>query len=393
MPRRPWIGIHPSQYSTTWRNVTGPPAPPIRIGGCGVATGFGQLHDGEKLTNSPSNDASSCVHSSRIASTFSRVTARRRFGSTPWCSISSSFQPTPMPSDTRPSDSEVERGDRLGLDDRVVLGDERDAGAEAQPLRHRRRGGEGDERVERAAVLLGQLRAAGPRRAPARRDVGVLGDPQRLEAAVLQLASPGGRAGSRGRSGRSARRCASAATVRRPSPTAPDARTSRRRLPCGASTGCPAVPGRPLLTRPPDGGRARWRVKARGALSAHPWSVNRNGSGGWRPSRGWSAVQSGGDRSVCSANLMLSVPPRKIAPRFVRQVPEDLSASMIPRPRGGVKGRQSAASAGRARRRPRRGSASAAACPGTFSAGTGSSALGDRRPALDARCRGSPGAG
>ena len=98
MPRRPWIGIHPSQYSTTWRNVTGPPAPPMRIGGCGVATGLGQLHDGEKLTNSPSKDASSSVHSARIASTFSRVTARRRFGSTPWCSISSSFQPTPMPS-------------------------------------------------------------------------------------------------------------------------------------------------------------------------------------------------------------------------------------------------------------------------------------------------------
>ena len=38
-----------------------------------------------------------------------------------------------------------------------MLGDERDAGAEAQPLRHGRRGGEGDERVERAAVLLGQL--------------------------------------------------------------------------------------------------------------------------------------------------------------------------------------------------------------------------------------------
>ena len=48
-------------------------------------------------------------------------------------------------------------------------------------------GGEGDERVEGAAVLLGQLGSAGPRRAPARRDVGVLGDPERLEAAGLQL--------------------------------------------------------------------------------------------------------------------------------------------------------------------------------------------------------------
>ena len=89
----------------------------------------------------------------------------------------------------------------------------------------------------------------------------------------------------------------------------PDAPTSRRQQPCGASTGCRAVPDRSLGACPPDGGRARWRVKA-------PWrhvcaSVvrDRNGSGGRRSSRGWSAVQSGGERSVCSANLMLSVPP------------------------------------------------------------------------------------
>ena len=48
MLRRPWIGIQPSQYSTTWRNVTGPPAPPMMIGGCGSHTGLGQLHDGRE---------------------------------------------------------------------------------------------------------------------------------------------------------------------------------------------------------------------------------------------------------------------------------------------------------------------------------------------------------
>ncbi len=142
MPRRPWIGIQPSQYSTMWRNVTGPPAPPMMIGGCGSLTGFGQLHDGGKLTYSPSNEASSCVHSSRIASTFSRATERRRLGSTPWCSISSSFQPTPMPSSEAAAGQQVERGDRLGQHDRVVLGDERDAGPEPQPLGHRGRRGQ-----------------------------------------------------------------------------------------------------------------------------------------------------------------------------------------------------------------------------------------------------------
>ena len=102
MLRRPWIGIQPSQYSTTWRNVTGPPAPPMMIGGCGSLTGFGQLHDGENCTCSPSKEASSSVHSARMARTCSRAIARRSAGSTPWCSISSTFHPTPMPTSTRP---------------------------------------------------------------------------------------------------------------------------------------------------------------------------------------------------------------------------------------------------------------------------------------------------
>ena len=134
MLRRPWIGIHPSQYSTTWRNVIGPPAPPMMIGGCGLATGLGQLHDGEKLTYSPSNDASSCGPQLAHGQDVLASDGRRRAGSTPWCSISSSFQPTPMPSSTA-AGQVVERGDRLGLDDRVVLGDERDAGARAAAAR------------------------------------------------------------------------------------------------------------------------------------------------------------------------------------------------------------------------------------------------------------------
>ena len=51
--------------------------------------------------------------------------------------------------------------------------------------RRHRRGREGDERVEAAAVLVRQLAAAGVGRAPARRDVGVLGEPHGVEAALL----------------------------------------------------------------------------------------------------------------------------------------------------------------------------------------------------------------
>src|SRR5437870_5747840 len=45
---------------------------------------------------------------------------------------------------------------------------------------------EGDERVVAVPVLLRQGRAAGPRAAPARRDVRVLREPHRLEAALLE---------------------------------------------------------------------------------------------------------------------------------------------------------------------------------------------------------------
>jgi hypothetical protein len=81
---------------------------------------------------------------------------------------------------------QVERGHRLGGHHRVPLGGEQDAGAHPQPLRGGGDRGEGHQRVEAAPVLLGELRVAGGRRRPpAGGDVGVLGQPERLEAALL----------------------------------------------------------------------------------------------------------------------------------------------------------------------------------------------------------------
>ena len=65
----------------------------MMMGGCGRCTGFGQLQLFSKSTNSPWNSASSFVHSCFIARIFSRTSLRRVFGSTPWFSISSWFQP------------------------------------------------------------------------------------------------------------------------------------------------------------------------------------------------------------------------------------------------------------------------------------------------------------
>ena len=53
---------------------------------------------------------------------------------------------------------QVERGDLLGRDDRVPLGEEEDAGADPQPsVVAAAAAVERDERVERALVLVGQV--------------------------------------------------------------------------------------------------------------------------------------------------------------------------------------------------------------------------------------------
>src|SRR5205807_2412739 len=75
-----------------------------------------------------------------------------------------------------PAPREVVEGRHLlGQDDRIALSDEGDAGAEPQALRDGGAGTEGDERIERPPVLVGEGAARRVGRAPAGRDVGVLG--------------------------------------------------------------------------------------------------------------------------------------------------------------------------------------------------------------------------
>ena len=79
----------------------------------------------------------------------------------------------------------VEAGDLFGGLDRVALNYEANAGGNLEVLRREGRGCQRDEGVERMPVVLGQLAAAGPRTLTADRDVGMLGDPQRLESGTL----------------------------------------------------------------------------------------------------------------------------------------------------------------------------------------------------------------
>jgi hypothetical protein len=86
-----------------WANIFGPAAPPMRTRGRGFWIGLGHCQEGSKRTNSPEKDATSFAQSACIASIFSRTSSRRRFGSMPWFSISSWFQPKPIPKTKRPS--------------------------------------------------------------------------------------------------------------------------------------------------------------------------------------------------------------------------------------------------------------------------------------------------
>src|SRR5262245_24141105 len=98
------IGIQPSPNSTTRSNVVAP-SPPMRIGGCGFCSGLGSAQILSKLTKSPWNFGSFLVQISFIASTRSRSRRQRDLNAVPWFSISSAFQPPPIPNSTRPPES------------------------------------------------------------------------------------------------------------------------------------------------------------------------------------------------------------------------------------------------------------------------------------------------
>ena len=104
----------------------------------------------------------------------------------PCASISSAFQPPPMPNRKPSAAHLIDRGDQLRRLDRIALDDQADAGGDLQPLGGGRGRGQGDERIHHVVVALRQFAAAGRRGAPRHRDVRVLRCPQRIETTLLQ---------------------------------------------------------------------------------------------------------------------------------------------------------------------------------------------------------------
>ena len=86
---------------------------------------------------------------------------------------------------------EVDGGDLLGGDDGVPLDDEADARPEQEPFGAGGQRPEDHEGIGGAAELVGDAVAAGGDGLGEGGDVGVLGDEQRLEAAVLQRPAEG----------------------------------------------------------------------------------------------------------------------------------------------------------------------------------------------------------
>ena len=120
-----------------------------------------------------------------IASTRSRMIANRRAGSVPWFRISSRFQPAPTPNSSRPPVSRSRLADLLRGHDRVALDHQADPGAELDPLGRRAGRHQGDERVVDVRVLARQLVAGRVGGLARGRDMGVVGEEQRLERALL----------------------------------------------------------------------------------------------------------------------------------------------------------------------------------------------------------------
>ena len=80
----------------------------------------------------------------------------------------------------------IDRGDLFRRGDRIALNDKTDPGADLEVLGGGGRCGERHERIHRLVIHLRQVGAPGPRTSSAGRDVGVLGDPVRLEPTLLE---------------------------------------------------------------------------------------------------------------------------------------------------------------------------------------------------------------
>ena len=308
MPRRPWIGIHPSQYSTTWRNVTGPPAPPMMIGGCGV---------GDRLRPAPRRRE---VH---VLAVERRLLLRPQLAHREH--VLAGDRPPLRRVDAVvlhlllvPPDADAEH-DATARDSRssvaIVLawtiGSCWATSEMPVPRRSRSVTVAGGGRGRRTGRACGGT----PRAAPGRRATACAGSSgcacARSPTATRSPVASSSAARRSGRIDRSVGKMQGAdvhrpATVRRPDAGTGRTRTSRRRAAVRrvGGTSCGSRPAG--VTCPPDGGRARWRVgRARPAArcAAHPWSVIETGQvAATEP--GLVGRQSGGERSVCSANLM-----------------------------------------------------------------------------------------
>ena len=164
----------------------------MRTRGC--CTGLGQDQVGPKSTNSPWYSAWSV---DQMASMAARCSRDDVVPAGPVDAVVLGLGPVPAVPDPEgdPAAGEmVERGHLLGQQDRLVLGGEQDAGAESDARGDGGGGGQRDQRVEAALVVV-EAHAADERgrRVLLDGEVGVLGQVERVEAELLDRGGEDGR--------------------------------------------------------------------------------------------------------------------------------------------------------------------------------------------------------
>ena len=190
----PPMGIQPSAHSTTAVNTASLAPPPTRVRTRGCCTGLGQDHVRREV-DELAVVLGLVVGPDRLHGGL--VLTQHGVAAGPVDAVVLSFGAVPAEPDPQrdPAPGEmVERRHLLGQQDRVVLRDEQDAGAEPDARRHRGRRGERDQRVEAALVVVEAHAADECRRCVlAHREVGVLGEVERVEAELLDRGGQHGR--------------------------------------------------------------------------------------------------------------------------------------------------------------------------------------------------------
>ena len=199
----PPIGIQPSALGHGGESTASVAPPPISVRTRGCWTRLGPRPGRAEVDELAVELGLSSDQMASMAARCSRTMSCRRPKSTPWSSASARFQPKPTPSVTRPPERWSSVATCLASTIGSCWAASRMPVPEPDARGHGGSGGQRDERVETALVIV-EAHALDERRRDVlpQREVGVLGQPERVEAELLDRRWRARPAPGRGRSAR-----------------------------------------------------------------------------------------------------------------------------------------------------------------------------------------------